>query len=226
MKNALMRMNVLLFVLLSSASCSNKSTPQPVAVAPTPAPAPAPTAATKPPDPEPDAGVREDDPKAWQSYSADGKATLRQKSVGGDCYSECTLGDGTRVFEGVAPCFSAKHERHFVSLDCERVVVIVPAPDRGKDWSATEVMRVYARNQLEYSVPGSAVIPEKFIKTSTSWVKGCFGVPGNEPRYSADGLSVEYETVEGKKGSVPLVAPPKKPEVPAKPATTPKRRRK
>jgi hypothetical protein len=211
---ALMRRSVVLWLMVSLTSCSNKPGAPPEVLA-----VPAPTS------PAPDAGVLDDDPKAWQSYSADGKATLRQRSVGGDCYSECTLGDGTRVFEGIGPCFSAKHERHFVSLDCERVVIIIPAPDRGKAWSTTEVMRVYARNQLDYSVPGSAVIAEKFTKTSTSWLKGCFGVPGDEPRYSADGLSVEYETVEGKKGSVPLVAPPKKVDPPRPPAA-PKRRRK
>ena len=202
-----------LWPLLLLTACSD-----PPAKAPAPPPAPpAPPVAAAAPAPEvpgdADAGTN-DDPRAWVTSSADGRSTLRQKSVGGECYAECRLGDGTQLWEGVGACMAARHERRFLANDCERVVVIIPAPDRGKSWASTEVMRVYARNKLEYAVQGLSVIPEKFMVTSTSWLKGCYGVPGEAPRYAADGLSVEYETIQGKAGSVPLVAPPK----PAAPA--------
>jgi len=89
------------------------------------------------------------------------------------------------------------------------VVVLIPAPDRGKAWSSTVVIRVYARNQLEYAVSGSTVVSEKRMRTSTSWLAGCYGVPGAEPAYASDGASVSYETIEGQPGSIPLVAPPR-----------------
>jgi hypothetical protein len=157
-------------------------------------------------DADADAGAEADgeDARAWVSYSPDGKAMLRQKSVGGQCYSECRLGDGALAWEGVAPCLAEKHERHFVANDCERVVVLIPAPNRGKPWSATEVMRVYARNRLEYAVPASTVVSEQRMRSATSWLKGCYGVPGAEPGYAPDGTAVVYETIEGHDGSVPL----------------------
>jgi hypothetical protein len=176
-----------------------------------PAPAPAPAAPPPLAQAELDGGpsADEEDPRAWVSHSADGKATLRQKSVGGLCYAECRLGEGALAWEGVAPCLAEKYERHFFSNDCERVVVLTPAPDRGKAWSSTVVMRVYARNQLEYSVSGSTVVSEQRMRTSTSWLAGCYGAPGAEPRYAPDGASVVYETVEGRAGSIPLAAPPR-----------------
>ena len=184
------------FLLLTLAwSCDKKPRPAP----PPPSDQP-PVAIDTPPAPSTD-----EDERAWVSYAGDGKTTLRQKSVGGQCYSECTTGDGKRVWEGVSPCLAEKFERRFVSVDCERVVVFNPAPNRGRAWSTTEVMRVYAKNRLDYSVSGSTVLPEKYMATSRSWLKGCLGIPGNEPRYAADALSVEYETVDGKSGAVPLV---------------------
>jgi hypothetical protein len=139
--------------------------------------------------------------ESWTSYSADGKTTLRQTVSDGGC----TKADGSVAWTADR-CLAHRGERRFIAADCERAVVLIPAPLKGKRWDETQVMRVYARGKLEYAVPAVAVIAEAAMKTSPSWLKGCFGVPGAEPHYSADGLSVEYEVIDGKPGSVPLVA--------------------
>ncbi len=143
--------------------------------------------------------------ESWTSYSADGKTTLRQTVSDGGCTVTCTKADGSVAWTGQR-CLAHRGERRFVAADCERTVVLIPAPLKGKRWDETQVMRVYAREKLEYSVTAVAVIAEAAMKTSPSWLKGCFGVAGAEPHYAADGLSVEYETINGKPGTVPLIA--------------------
>jgi hypothetical protein len=161
--------------------------------------------------------------ESWTSYSADGKATLRQAFSGGGCTVTCTTGDGAVAWTSER-CLAHRGERRFVSADCERAVVLIPAPLKGGRWDQTEVMRVYTHGKLEYAVTGVAVIPEAAVKTSPSWLKGCFGVSGAEPHYAADGRSVDYEMVDGKPGSVPLVAE-KTPEPSPTPAPSPKRKK-
>lgn len=160
-----------------------------------------------------------DDDEKWSTWSADGKTELRQSRHDGRCHVECVKPDGARAWEEVGTCLAAPGERRFVSNDCERTVVLIPAPLRGKAWSATEVMRVYVRDRLEYAVQGAAVFDEKLMKSNTSWIKGCYGAPGDEPHYSADGLSVEYDSLDGKHRTVSLVAPPE-------PVPTPKPQKK
>jgi hypothetical protein len=181
-----------------------------------------PQAAVRPAAPPPPAA--DDDPRAWQTYSFDGRTGLKQTSVGERCLLTCTLPDGARAWEAVGPCQSTRGERRFLAPDCGRLVVLVPAPIRGKAWTATEVMRVYQRDQLAYAVMGVAVLPEKVMRASITWLQGCFGAPGPEPRYSSDGQWVEYTTVEGATGRVSLkaeqrpvpAAPPRKPRPKAK----------
>jgi hypothetical protein len=145
---------------------------------------------------------------------------LRQRPLGQRCALECTRSDGTPGWETVRACLAIKSARRFVAPDCERFVALIAAPVRGKSWDSTEVMHVYARDQLEYTVMGAAVLPEKRMATSPTWLKGCFGAPGAEPRYSGDGLAVDYVMIDGTPGQVSLVASASD-EAPAPP---PKRR--
>jgi hypothetical protein len=84
---------------------------------------------------------------------------------------------------------------------------MMPAPPRGAPWRTTQVMRVYKKDKLDYPVMGIAVMRdgEKRMKGSRSWLKGCYEVPGEPPRYSKDNASVEYDTIDGKSGKVPLI---------------------
>jgi type IV pilus assembly protein PilA len=153
-------------------------------------------------DAQAETDTREDE-NSWVSYSSDGKTTLRQRAT------ECQVEGSEPAWSTNGPCLSTKGERRYVAADCQRTVVLVPAPDRGKDWAQTTVMRVYAGGKLEYAVSGVAVLQEKYMKRSPSWLKGCFGVPGDEPRYSEDGRAVEYVMVDGKPGRVSLYTEPK-----------------
>jgi hypothetical protein len=152
-------------------------------------------------EPEADEG-----PYGWVIHSGDGSATLRQKPTApGKCYVSCTLGDGKEAWHASGECMAEKSERKFLADDCQRTVVMIPAPPRGKSWRQAVVIRVYKKDKLDYQVMGVAAMPnEKLMKASTSWLKGCYGNPGEAPRYAADGKSVEYDTIDGKSSSVPL----------------------
>ncbi len=188
----MVRLQLLVFGLLAACSCGKKhrSPPAPKGEA---SKAEAPSA------------TQGEDVRVWVSSSGDGRTALRQDPAGDTCHAECTTGEGTKVWEGVAPCLGVKSERRFVAPDCERVVVINPAPSRDGDWSATEVMRVYTRNRLDHSVSGSSLMAEKDVGPSRSWLKGSADAPGQEPRYSANGRAVEFETADGRSHSVALV---------------------
>ena len=68
-----------------------------------------------------------------------------------------------------------------------------------------KVMRVYKKDKLDYPVMGIAALPdEKLMKSSQTWLKGCYGLAGEPPRYSQDNQAVEYDTIDGKSHSVPL----------------------
>lgn len=152
-------------------------------------------------EPETDEG-----PFSWVIHSGDGSATLRQKPAApGKCYLSCNLGDASEAWHATGECIGEKSERKFLANDCQRTVVMIPAPPRGKNWRQVVVMRVYKKDKLDYPVMGVAALPdEKLMKSSTSWLKGCYGNPGEPPRYSADGKSVDYDTIDGKTHSVPL----------------------
>lgn len=173
------------------------------------------------------APVAEDGPggdDAWTSYSNDGNTTLRQTSVNGQCSTECRLATGEVAWAKDGICIAKKGERRFVSPDCQRVVVLIPAPNRGRDWAQTKVMRVYSKGKLDYEVSGAAMLAEKYMRSSTSWLQGCYGAPGTEPQYSDDGLSVEYTMIDGHAGKVSLVAEAAPAEDDPPPATRPKRK--
>lgn len=186
---------------------------------PPPPPVSVPAETPKPPDPAVAQAQRpaakpaevpvddpEESPVAWTIHSGDGKSKLKQKpGAPGKCYLECTAGDGSQAWAATADCFGEKSDRKFLANDCVRTVVMIPAPLRSKSWRQVHVMRVYRKEKLDYPVVGVAALPdEKLIKGSRSWLKGCYGVPGDPPQYSADGSAVDYESIDGKKRSVPL----------------------
>jgi hypothetical protein len=173
------------------------------------------------PAPAPPPPVEDDDDRSWQTYAFDGRTGLRETAAGERCLLTCTGEDGARLWEAMAPCQARKGERRFLAPDGERLVVLVAAPVRGKAWRATEVMRVYQRGELAYRVMGAAVLPERAMRSSISWLQGCFGAPGEPPRYAGDGLAVEYTTIAGVEGRVPLEAD-RPPETPPR---EPKRRK-
>ena len=190
--------------LLSGCKKERPPPPPPSVPAETPKPAdPAAAQAAELPVEDPD-----ESPLAWSIYSGDGKSKLKQKPAApGKCYLECSGPDGAQVWADTADCFGEKSDRKFLADDCVRTVVMIPAPPRGAKWRQVQVMRVYKKARLDYPVVGVAALPdEKLIKGSRSWLKGCYGVPGDPPAYSADGSSVEYESIDGKHHSVPLVA--------------------
>ncbi|GMU59529.1 MAG: hypothetical protein AMXMBFR34_12920 [Myxococcaceae bacterium] len=194
--------HVLLVVLAGAAGggCRVPAPPAPVVDAGAPEEAAADTAAPAP-----------DDKYEWQTPTADRTALLRSKSMGGRCYLACTQGEA-RLWEGTGPCLVEKSDRRFVGPGCERTVAFIAAPQRGRPWSQTELMRVLRREALDYVVPGVALLPEEALKTSISWLQGCYAQPGQPPRYSASGTAVEYDMVNGESGTVELIPPPPPPE--------------
>lgn len=181
---------------------------------PPPPPPSVPVETPKPPDPgavaaKPEVTPEDTDdesPVAWVIHSGDGNATLRQKpGAPGKCFLECMVGAEKAWSAASVACFGVKSDRKFLANDCVRTVVMMPAPPRGEPWRKAQVMRVYKKEKLDYPVVGVAALKdERLIKSSPSWLKGCYGLPGDPPRYSADGLAVEYDTIDGKSGSVPL----------------------
>ena len=199
--------------LLSAAfcvACQKEAPPAPVAP-PTPEPAKPVVVAPKEPAPTAPAPAKEEEddksPQAWWTHSGDGTATLRQKpSAPGKCLVECKLGDGTTAWAAPATeCFGEKADWRFVAKDCQRTVVMISAPSRAKSWRATEVMRVYKQGKLDYKVMGIVALPnEKLYKANRTWLRGCYGNPGEPPHYAKDAKSVEYETIDNKSSNVPL----------------------
>jgi len=194
---------VSLFALCAGCKKERPPPPPPSVPAETPNPPPVPVAQ------EADAPVEDDEsPYAWAIHSGDGKSTLKQRpGAPGKCYLDCVGPDGAKVWSASSECLAEKSDRKFLSNDCIRTVVMIPSPDRGKSWRQVQVMRVYKKEKLDYPVVGIAALPdEKLFKGSKSWLKGCYGVPGDPPHYNDDGSAVEYERIDGKKGSVPLTA--------------------
>jgi type IV pilus assembly protein PilA len=154
----------------------------------------------------PDGDVVERGPGDWTQYSGDGKVMLRQRSQGDKCELQCLGVNGSKVWETVGPCIGAKTERRFVGPNCDRTVVLVPSPDRAKHkWGITPVVRYYTRGVLSKVQTGASLLPESQFRGSPSWLQGCYGVPGEEPRYSKDGLALEYTMINNQAVRVPLV---------------------
>lgn len=157
-----------------------------------------------------DPSTEPDDPKVWRVYSPDTHTSLSQAlSTQGRCELTCQHEKEPQpAWRAVAvPCIGQKLDWRFVANDCERVVVIDPAPSKANGWRAAVVMRIYKRDKLDYQVTGPGVIrDERKVMNQPSWVQGSFGVPGEPPHYSADGAAVELTSVDGKAQRVPLVA--------------------
>src|SRR4051794_32115220 len=120
---------------------------------PAPAPKPPPQAEVKP-DPVPpavDVAAAQDldeGPNDWTIHSGDGKATLHQKGTTPEhCVVSCSDAE-KEVWKSNGACLADKTERKFMSKDCEKLVVMIPSPPRGKSWRQAVVMRVYKRDKL------------------------------------------------------------------------------
>lgn len=154
----------------------------------------------------PENDVVERGPGDWTQYSGDGKVMLRQHSQGDKCELQCVGVDGSRVWEIVGRCIGNKTERRFVGPNCERTVVLVPSPDRASNkWGLAPVVRYYTRGILSKIQTGASLLPESQFRGSPSWLQGCYGVPGDEPRYSKDGLALEYTMINNQAVRVSLV---------------------
>lgn len=156
--------------------------------------------------PPPTPSADPDDVWSWDTSSADGRLRLAQRSSAtpGTCVVTCQRSDGERLWQSNAPCLAARHERRFVSLTGERVVVIAPAPDRGEDWSAARVVRLFERTAPDLVVFGASVLAAESWAKSVTWVEGCYGAAGAPPAYSADGRAVELRTIDGDALRIPL----------------------
>ncbi len=148
-------------------------------------------------------------PGDWTSYSADGQWRLKQRSNGNSCELQCTAGDGSQVWQRTGACVATQSERRFVGPKCERTVVLVPSPDRAQhQWAITPVVRSYTRGVLAKVQTGASLLPERQFRASPSWLQGCYGVPGEEPRYGRDGQSVEFTVINGQAVRIALVGGP------------------
>lgn len=188
--------------LSAAVGCKQERPPPPPPGVPVETPRPALPEVAAPSE----AAANDESPWAWVIHSGDGNATLRQApSTPGKCLLECTVGATSAWSARAADCFGEKADRKFVANDCQRTVVMFPAPPRAQAWRTGQVMRVYKKDKLDYPVVGVAVLKdERLIKSSRSWLKGCYGIDGEPPHYSGDGLAVEYSTIDGKAGRVPL----------------------
>ena len=145
---------------------------------------------------------------SWEIRSADESSTLKESFLksSSKCSLECRVG-ATIAWSATTDCLGEKADRKFVSKDCRRTVVMIPAPPRGQMWRRVQVMRIYNRGELDYAVVGAAAMPDEVrLRAYRSWLKGCYEVPGEPPRYSADGNAVEYETIDDKKSQISLIA--------------------
>ncbi len=157
-------------------------------------------------DPLPE-GAGAADVSSWATYSPDGKASLRQRySQKGLCTLVCDR-DVKEVWKAETECQGTGADAHFVADDCERSVLFAGAPQRDESLLSVRFIRVFARDKVEYEVQGAALLKKSAtVKRYNHLVKGLGGNTGDKPAYAADGKSVAFETVEGKKQSVPLKA--------------------
>ena len=203
------RLLPVLVVVLAFAGCSRKT--EPASDAPAAPPSAAPVAASPIEATAIDAGV-DDNPLDWTTLSADAKTELEQKGKpDGSCVLTARR-DGKTLWSGDR-CLAKRADMRFLSKDGERFVVLHPVPEGSStDWQHTEVAHVYRRTKPEWTVLAGGVIQDpsraRISGTSLEWLRGTLATPGRPPRYSPDGNSVEFETIEGQKQEIPLV--PKK----------------
>ncbi|MGQ0506676.1 MAG: hypothetical protein ACT4TC_15295 [Myxococcaceae bacterium] len=167
--------------------------------------------------------------RTWVTVSANNQALLRQLGkADGFCETKCTIAD--QVIWESNLCLGKKLDLRFVGNDCEKAAVMHQLPEPNPDPSEAVLVHVYRRGALEYPVHTRGVVrsPKASRPTGSSfyWIAGALGQPGSPPRYSADGNRVEFETLDGKKQNVPLLAS-SKPQTPdSKSAPARKKKRK
>ncbi len=193
--------------------------PPPTAAAPEAKPS-----APEPPEQELPQEVRD---LHWTAVSNDSKAAVRQEAdLTFRCTATCTVGEEERW--STSTCLGKRIDLRFVSDDCEKVVVLHQLPKVSGSRSAAEVALIYKRGVLEYAVQTGGVVRDesklRSAGTTFYWLAGALGIPGAPPRYTADGSGVEFDTIDGKRQTIPFVTPPR-PEPAQKPAKKIRKRR-
>jgi hypothetical protein len=194
------------------AACKKEAPPP----APSDVPAAAPAANAEPP-PAPDL---EGDPELkWFAVSSNSKAVVTHVGQStGRCKVNCMVGETEHWTS--ANCLGRKLDLRFVSNDCEKLVVMHQLPEVDKNWAATALIHIYRKGAPEYvvAVGGIWKTPKALKATGSSfyWMAGALEQPGEPPRYSADGNTVEFDTLDGRRQTVSLLASAKPQKVAAK----------
>lgn len=166
----------------------------------------------------------------WTAHSPSNETTLIQRSLAdGTCELTCVVASEGERWRLTGPCLSEAADYHFVANDCERWVALIAAPPRTQSWSTAVVGKVFTRGELDYAIQGIGVLPnESLIRASPTWLRGALGTSGTPPRFSADGASVEFDSIDGVSHAIPLVKTAPAPTIEAgKPTRTgPRSRRK
>src|SRR6185369_8809969 len=111
-------------------------------------------------------------------------------------------------------CLGKRIDLRIIANDCSRAVILHQLPKAAGIPQKTVVGEVFARDKkgafkLDYGFNGGATVKDwSKVKNAGSnfyWLSGTLGVPGNAPRYSADGKAVEFEVIDGKHQSIALI---------------------
>jgi hypothetical protein len=100
-------------------------------------------------------------------------------------------------------CIARREQLKFVSPDGKRVLVIdpFPAPIQG-NWRKVEVATLYEHGLRVTGTTAGELIgaldEAREPGARFAWVKGEAGLPGQPPRYTSDGKTVELEAVDGR----------------------------
>lgn len=145
----------------------------------------------------------------WTAVSPDNQVALIQT---GDlrrrCVSECSRTHEKRLLWRAEKCFGTRIDLRFISNDCEKVVVLHQLPRASGIPQQTVVGEVFKRDRRQYVINAGPTIRDwskvRSGGTTFYWLAGTLGMPGDPPRYSADGQAVELQTVDGTKHSIPL----------------------
>jgi hypothetical protein len=149
------------------------------------------------------------DDMTWLTVSADSQVTVEQKGAGKDkCTVVATRAPNETLWTSTS-CLGSRLDLRFVANDGVRVVVLHPLPKSSKlEPRRAQVGHVYDRGQLAYAVnAGGAIRDWTKVKSAGAqfyWLKGVMGQPGEAPRYSADGMAVDLEAIDGTKHAIPL----------------------
>ena len=184
-----------------------KGPPPPPAEPAATAPPPAPAATELPPGTESADSTKQD--LNWTAVSPDNEVALIQTGdLRGKCVAECSRTHSKQQLWRAEKCLGTRLDLRFVSNDCEKVVVIHQLPKASGIPQQTVVGEVFRRDKRQYTINAGATVKDwskvRGGGTTFYWVAGTLGLPGTAPHYSKDGQTVELETVDGQKHSIPL----------------------